>query len=135
MVGLKFNIMNKHLPELNGRVASFVGLRALSICLVVASHSVILWGCLLSQLLFYKEEIFKTYFTRYVFLPRLSCLGIMALTVYLGNNMIAGILTVPFSITFQSIGIVWCIATFILNKDLLYRLLNQSIVAFVGKVF
>lgn len=100
----------------------------------ITQGDAILFGCLLAILLVYHSDKITMYFTRNVLAIRLVCLSLVTLSGAIQTKAMLGMATVPLSNTIEGICIAWLIGSFILNKDLIYRLLNSRVFVFLGVI-
>lgn len=102
--------------------------------LFITQGDAILFGCLLSLLLFYHGPIVKQFFTKYVNLIRVFCIFLIWGSTGLQSQMMVGLITVPLSNTVESLAIAWLLASCIFNRDVLFWLLNSKVMVFIGAI-
>ena len=86
------------------------------------------------MLLFSHGDSVKKYFTWNVFVVRAFCVFVIWGSTALQAKMMLGVLTVPLSITVESIAIAWLIGSCILNRDFVSWFLNTRLLVFIGMI-
>jgi len=102
--------------------------------IIITQGDCILAGCGLAMILFYEGERLKRWFTTMVVPGRLICLGLIFTAMGLESNARGGIFTVPFANTIYALAIAYIIGSVVLNRGIIYDVLNSRPFVFVGTV-
>lgn len=101
---------------------------------IVTQGDALLYGGLLAIGLFYYGEKIRAWFVTNVFLVRVGCIAVIAISNAVQLQMMLGFLTIPFSNGVEGLAIALLMGTLILKKDVVHRVLNTRVFVFLGTI-